>query len=81
VSDRWLVTLDSYASETYGRSLSSSVVAGVCVSCGRSAQEFTTPETAAEYPRVGLCERCQKAQQSIADAIVPFSQNYRSETE
>lgn len=80
-SRRWLTTLDTYANETYGRSVSSSVMAGTCVSCGRSAYPFATDEAASLYPQIGLCESCQNAQRSIADTIVPFNQNYRLDSE
>ena len=80
MSYKWLMTLDSYANATYGRSISSSVASGTCVSCGRSAHPFKTAEAEAEYPAVGLCERCQDAQKPISDTIVPFNQNYRVDT-
>ena len=77
---KWLVTLDTYANETYGRSIWSSVVAGLCVSCGRPAHPFASADAASQYPEVGLCQHCQDAQRPIADTIVPFNQNYRTDT-
>jgi hypothetical protein len=74
---RWLVTLDTYANATYGRSISSAVLEGTCASCGKPALTFATAEAATDYPRVGLCQHCHNAQQSISDTIVPFNQNYR----
>jgi hypothetical protein len=79
VTRKWLMTLDTYANATYGRSVSSAVIAGTCVSCGGSAYPFATDEAATMYPQVGLCQGCQNAQRSIADTIVPFNQNYRTE--
>jgi hypothetical protein len=80
VSSRWLMTLDSYANATYGRSISSAVAGGICVSCGHAAHPFRTADAEALYPAMGLCERCQDAQKPISDTIVPFNQNYRVET-
>ena len=74
----WLLTLDSYTNETYGRPVSSAIVGGTCVVCDCAPQTFSTPAAARAYKQRGLCERCQEAQRSIADKIVPFNQNYRT---
>ena len=76
----WLASLDSYANETYGRPISSAVVAGRCVYCDAETLTFTTPQTSATYVRTGLCEHCQATHSSISDNIVPFNQNYRSQS-
>jgi hypothetical protein len=73
VPRRWLVTLDTYANATYGRATGAALVAGTCVSCGQSAHHFTTTQAAAQYPRSGLCERCQRLQTSMTDTVVPFN--------
>jgi hypothetical protein len=73
----WLVTLDSYANSVYGRPVSSSIVDGACVCCGKTAGSFTSAETRSVYLRSALCERCQRAHESLSDWIVPFNQNYR----
>ncbi len=73
------MTLDTYTNATYGRSVSSAVTMGTCVSCGESGYPFATDEAESLYPQVGLCQGCQNAQRSIADTIVPFNQNYRTE--
>ena len=77
----WLMTLDSYTNETYGRPVSSAIVSGTCVVCERTPQPFSTPVAGRAYRQSGLCERCQDAQRSIADKIVPFNQNYRTLSE
>lgn len=77
---QWLESLDTYANATYGYSLTSAVATGTCVSCGRPAYPFATAESAARYPRIGLCEHCQNAKRSKADTVVPFDQNYRTDT-
>ena len=75
----WLLALDSYANETYGRTISSAVLGATCVSCGGPAYRFTQPEAAGVYLRSGLCEVCQDAQTPISDTIIPFNQNYRTQ--
>jgi hypothetical protein len=77
----WLMTLDTYTNETYGRPVSSSVVDSICVVCGGTSRTFNTPMTARAYSQVGLCEHCQALQKSISDKIVPFNQNYRTDSE
>jgi hypothetical protein len=78
---RKLIALDSYANETYGCSISSAIVAGICVRCGKPARLFTTEGAAARYPRVGLCERCQRFdEQSMKETVVPFDQHADSDT-
>ena len=79
ISREWLLALDTYANATYGRSIWRSIVAGTCVSCGRSAHLCTRTDAARRYPRYGLCEHCQNASTSVPDTIVPFNQNYRAE--
>ena len=74
----WLTTLDSYTNETYGRPVSDAVEGGTCVSCEGTAQKFTTLAAAHVFSQTGVCERCQAAQRSISDKIVPFNQNYRT---
>jgi hypothetical protein len=76
----WLLRLDSYANETHGRPVSSAVVRGTCVSCGGAARAFTTSQASSAYVQLGLCERCQNAHRPIKDNIVPFNQNYRTES-
>jgi len=66
---QWLETLDSYANATYGRSIASSVVAGICVRCGRPAHPFTVPEAATRYAAVGLCERCYAERSSSDEGV------------
>lgn len=73
VAHDWLRALDTYANETYGRSLTSAVVEGACVSCGRNAQPFPSAEAEAAYVRVGLCMHCQDVQHSTPSQIVPFA--------
>lgn len=79
LAHEWLLMLDSYANETYGRPVSSAVVSGTCVACGGRVQKMTTPTGARAYSQTGLCERCQNAHRSISDNIVPFNQNYRTD--
>ena len=74
----WLMTLDSYSNETYGRPVSSAIVSGSCVSCEGTTQAFSTPAAGRAYRQNGLCEPCQAARRSISDKIVPFNQNYRT---
>ena len=76
---RRLIALDSYANETYGRSISSAIIAGTCVRCGKSVHPFTMRDAAARYPRSGLCERCQRCDEPIRNTIVPFNQNDRTD--
>jgi hypothetical protein len=74
----WLMTLDTYTNETYGRPASAAVVSGTCVACEATIRAFSTLAAAHIYSQRGLCERCQAAQRSISDTIVPFNQNYRA---
>jgi hypothetical protein len=67
---RWLWSLDTYANATYGRSVSSAVVANRCVSCNEEIGR-SSPQGAAPYAHVGLCERCQR-DEAITDIVVPF---------
>jgi len=78
MSSEWLRTLDSYANETYGQPISSAILTGRCVSCGKPARTFATPDAEVSYIRTGVCEPCQHAQTSISDKIIPFNQNYRT---
>ena len=69
--NEWLISLDSYSNETYGRSITSAVAANGCVSCGAGADRFFRSTTRACYPRTGLCERCQE--RSGPDVVLPFT--------
>ena len=73
----WLMTLDSYTNETYGRPVSSAILAGTCVACEGTNRPFSTPAGARVYSQQGLCERCQAAHGWRTDNIVPFD-NYRT---
>ena len=73
----WLMTLDTYTNDTYGRPASSAIAGGTCVVCEGTTGAFSTLAAAHIYSQRGLCERCQAAQRSISDKIVPFNQNYR----
>ncbi len=77
MSREWLRMLDSYANETYGFAITSAIVAGSCVSCGEPARMFSHSDGELTYIKTGVCEACQRAQESIADKIIPFNQNYR----
>jgi hypothetical protein len=55
----WLMTLDTYANETYGRPVSSAVDDGTCVSCNKPAYDPSTVAAAQLYSRTGVCEHCQ----------------------
>ena len=65
----WLVTLDTYTNQTYGRAVSSAVVAGSCVCCGKPIERAMNPAAAARYPGTGLCARCHG--QHAADRKAP----------
>jgi len=66
--------LDTYANETYGRSVSTAVATGTCVACGRTAHPFGSPDSTDAYVRWGLCEPCQ-ARQPVADYLTPLVRN------
>ena len=73
----WLMTLDTYTNDTYGRPASSSIASGTCVVCEGTIRAFSTLAAGHIYSQRGVCERCQAAHRSITDKIVPFNQNYR----
>jgi hypothetical protein len=77
----WLMTLDSYTNQTYGRPASASIDDATCVICEQPTRAFTTLAAAHIYSQRGLCERCQAVQRSISDKIIPFNQNYRTVSE
>jgi hypothetical protein len=56
----WVATLDSYANETYGRSIWSAVLAGICVCCGDPVHPFDSERAETVFAKVGLCGRCQQ---------------------
>jgi hypothetical protein len=70
---RHLTTLDSYANDTYGRSISSAVASGTCVRCSTKVEPFATTKAGVEYARDGLCDGCR----SRAAKLLEFSRKRR----
>jgi len=51
--------LDEASEALLGRTLSSSLIDNICVSCGKPAGEFNDALSKKEYGISGLCQKCQ----------------------
>lgn len=51
--------LDSFSTQVFGRSRSSSINSRICVMCGNVVNDFPTPLYEREYQISGLCAACQ----------------------